>query len=212
MSMDPADKHNPDYERPVLSRYIDPIEVIWLATASRLGIHIRRSSLVFSSTDGSGRLQLSTREHLDADDCLAQMLLHEICHWCTNGEATFHERDWGFALDGPTDPREHACLRLQAWLADQVGLREFFAPTGVYRQYYNRIPEDSLQSIDDSDWEVHVCDVAKEAVNRIQDKPWHPHVIRAVHATARVRDLVDPFLGDYASILDGDGLPSLWEA
>ncbi len=211
MDMHPGDKHNEDYERPVLSRYLDPIEVIWLSTATRLGIHIRRSPLVFSSTDGTGRLQLSTREHLDADDCLAQMLLHEICHWCTNGLETFTERDWGFALDGPTDPREHAGLRLQAWLADQAGLRTFFGPTGVYRQYYDRIPENPIEPMDSSEWEAHVCAVSEKAIERIQLDPWSPHVNNAIHATAQVRELVKPFLGDYASTVDHDELPSMWD-
>jgi len=210
MSMNPADKHNENYDRPVLCRYLDPIEVIWLSTAKRLGIHIRRSPLVFSSTDGTGRLQLSTREHLDADDCLAQMLLHEICHWCTNGLDTFEERDWGFDLDGPTDPREHAALRLQAWLGDQVGLRRFFGPTGIYRQYYDRIPSDATVALDASEWETHVCTVALAAIERIQRDPWHPHVLTAMQATKRVRDLVDPFLDDYASVLEEDTLPSIW--
>jgi len=211
MGMDPGDKHDKNYERPIEARYVDPCELMWLSTAQRLGIHIRRSPLVFSATDGSGRLQLSTRDDLDPDDCLAQMLLHEICHWCTNGVETFEERDWGFALDGPTDPREHSALRLQAWLADQVGLRDMFGPTGIYRQYYNKIPKDPTEAIDDSDWEHTVCECAKTAIARIQEPPWHPHVIEAMHATARLRDLISPFLADYASEHEDDELPSLWK-
>jgi hypothetical protein len=208
--MKPGDLHNSDYNRPIESRYVDPCELVWLATASRVGLHIRRSPLVFSATDGTGRLQLSTRDDLDADDCLAQMLLHEICHWCTNGERTFHERDWGFDLDGPTDPREHAALRLQAWLADQVGLRTMFGPTGIYRQYYERIPPDPTARIDNSEWERHVVAVAAEAIARIQTKPWNPHVLNAMRATAQIRELISPFTEDYASEHDDDALPSLW--
>jgi hypothetical protein len=210
--MEPGDKHNKAYERPILSRYSDPCDVIWLATANRLGIHIRRSPLVFSATDGSGQLQLSTREHLDADDCLAQMLLHEICHWCTNGIETFHDRDWGFALDGPLDYREHSCLRLQAWLADQAGLRVMFGPTGEYRQYYNRIPDDALAQIDDSEWEQTVCSLAAEAVERIQQTPWNPHVLNAMHATANLRQVVAPYVEDFRSETDDDSLPTIWKA
>jgi hypothetical protein len=210
MKMDPGDKHDSGYERPITSRYMDPVEVIWLATATRLGLHIRRSPLVFSATDGSGLLELSTREDLDPDDSLAQMLLHEICHWCTNGVETRHERDWGFALDGPTDPREHAGLRLQAWLADRVEMRQMFGPTGVYRQYYNRIPDDPCQPIDDSDWEAHVVAIAKEAIVRIQQSPWHPHVSEAMTATAKIRSLIQTFVGDCASEIPNDPLPSIW--
>ena len=212
MSMEPKDKHNKNYERPIKSRYVDPCELIWLSTAERLGMHIRRSPLVFSATDGTGRLQLSTRDDLDADDSLAQMLLHEICHWCTNGLETFTDRDWGFALDGPTDPREHAALRLQAWLADQVGLRTMFGPTGIYRQYYNRIPNDPRTPIDTSEWEACVCEAARAAIERIQCPPWDPHVLEAMKATAKLRTLIEPFLSDYESEHEADELPSLWEA
>ncbi len=208
--MDLGDKHDETYERPIEARYLDPCEIIWLATAKRLGIHIRRSPLVFSATDGTGRLQLSTREDLDPDDCLAQMLLHEICHWAANGEETFHERDWGFALDGPIDHREHTGLRLQAWVADQVGLRVMFGPTGDFRQYYDRIPADPLQPIDESEWEAQVVADSAVAIQRIQAPPWHPHVLQAMEATLKLRGLLGGFLEDYQSLEDGDGLPSLW--
>ena len=209
--MEPGDKHDDAYVRPIVARYVDPCEVVWLSTAQRLGIHIRRSPHVFSATDGSGRLQLSTRDDLDPDDSLAQMLLHEICHWCTNGAETAQERDWGFDLDGPIDWREHAALRLQAWLADQVQLRDMFGPTGDFRQYFDRIPSDPLAPIDDSEWEAAVIERAAEAITRIQQPPWHPHVLEALKATARMRAVVEPFTANYASQLDDDPLPSLWE-
>ena len=209
--MKPGELHDPNYDRPIKSRYVDPLELVWLTTAKRLGLYIRRSPLVFSATDGTGRLQLSTRDDLDADDCLAQMVLHEICHWCTNGEETALERDWGFALDGPTDPREHAALRLQAWLADQVNLRTMFGPTGIYRQYYNRIPSDPTEPINEDEWENHVVTVAKQAIERIQTTPWHPHVLRAMEATAHLRSLVTPFIDGYASEHEEDALHTLWE-
>jgi len=208
--MKPGELHDPHYDRPIRSRYVDPCELVWLTTASRLGLHIRRSPLVFSATDGSGRLQLSTRADLDADDCLAQMVLHEICHWCTNGLDTFAERDWGFDLDGPTDPREHAALRLQAWLADHVELRTMFGPTGVYRQYYDRIPDDPCAPINDSEWEHHVVGLARDAIERIQSAPWDPHVVRAMQATAQLRSLVEPFVSEFHSEHEADSLPPLW--
>ena len=139
------------------------------------------------------------------------MLLHEICHWTTNGAETYHERDWGFALDGPIDHREHAGLRLQAWLADQVGLRGMFGPTGQFRQYYDRIPADPLAPIDESDWEGVVVADAAQAIRRIQTPPWHPHVLQAMAATAKLKAVIDPFLEDYASLDEDDALPSLWK-
>jgi hypothetical protein len=208
--MEPGDKHDDGYARPIVARYVDPCEVVWLATAQQLGIHIRRDPLVFSATDGSGRLQLSTRDDLDPDDCLAQMLLHEICHWVTNGEKTLLERDWGFDLDGSIDWREHAALRLQGWLGDQVGMRTMFGPTGQFRQYFDRIPVDPLEPMDDSPWEAAVVERAAESIARIQNPPWHPHVRDAMRATAAIRAVVGPFTDHYASQLDGDPLPSLW--
>jgi len=210
--MTPGDKHDDGYQRPIAVRYLDPCDLIWLATAKRLGIHIRRSPLVFSATDGTGLLQLSTIDDLDPDDCLAQMLLHEICHWVTNGEETFKERDWGFALDGPVDHREHAGLRLQAWLADQVGLRDMFGPTGMFRQYYDRIPEDPLRPIDDSEWEATVIQTAAVSIQRVQSPPWSPHVLQAMQATANLRSITAPFMDDYQTTVDKDELRSWWTA
>jgi hypothetical protein len=184
--------------------------VVWLTTAKRLGLHIRRSPLVFSATDGSGRLQLSTRDALDPDDCLAQMLLHEICHWCTNGLGTVKDRDWGFALDGPTDPREHAALRLQAWLADRVQMRAWFGPTGVYRQYYDRLGADPLVPLDEGGWEQAVCAHATEAIAAIQHPPFSPWVQQAMNATRKLQGVVAPFLGEYSTELLDDPLPSIW--
>lgn len=206
--------YDPDYERPVESRYLDPLELLWLATARRLGLTVRRDPEIFSRTDGSGMLWLGPRSDLDADDCLAQMLLHEICHWVTNGAASFHEQDWGFPVGDELDPREHACLRLQAWLADRHGLRRVLGPTGVHRQYYDRIPADPLEPLRDAryppEWERSVVDLARDAIERVQGPPWQPALGQALAATRAIATEVAPFLSDYATELDDDALPSLW--
>src|SRR5690606_35529206 len=147
-------------------------ELVWLATARRLGLTIRRDPSIFSHTDGSGTLGLGPRDALDPDDTLAQMLLHELCHWITNGVETFGQEDWGFPLGDEPDPREHACLRLQAWLADTVGLRDMLGPTGLYRQYFDRIPADPLAPLDDSAWEQEVVRLAAAAIGRARAAPW----------------------------------------
>ncbi|HNC95158.1 MAG TPA: hypothetical protein PKW90_03475, partial [Myxococcota bacterium] len=100
-----------DYERPVKARYLDPVEVVWYATAARLGLRVRRNPSIFSMTDGTGLLELGPKDTLDADDCTAQMIFHELCHWITNGLETFELRDWGFPLEAELDWREHSCLR-----------------------------------------------------------------------------------------------------
>ena len=199
------------YERPILSRYVDPVELIWLATAKRLGLTIRRSPTIFSATDGSGLLQLGARETLDEDDTLSQMVLHEICHWITNGLDTFTDRDWGFDLDGPLDPREHAGLRLQAWATGRHGLRALLAPTSAFRDYYNRIPEDPFEPMDDSDWERDVVVLTRDAVQRAMGAPWTDPLEQALEATRQIGCFVNPFLTDYATEISGDTLPSLWK-
>lgn len=206
----PARFHDPTYERPVRSRYVDPVEVIWLAAARRLGITLRRDATVFSMTDGSGTLWLSTREHLDADDCLAQMMFHELCHWVTNGREVVTERDWGFPLYDLEDVREHGCLRLQAWWAGQHGLRDMMGPTGQYRQYYDQLPEDALAALDDGPWDRAVRACADQAVERAQTDPWWAPIDAALAATAATRAVLKPFLDDYQSEDAEDVLPLLW--
>ena len=199
------------YERPILSRYIDPVELIWLSTAKSLGLTIRRNATIFSATDGTGLLELGPRHDLDPDDTLSQMVFHEFCHWITNGEETYHERDWGFALDGDLDPREHACLRLQAWLTKQHGLRHVLAPTSAFRDYYNRIPDNPLEPMDDSDWEKGVVLLARQAIERSKGEPWAGPIEKALEATRQIGGCVAPFLEQYASEVAGDTLPSLWD-
>lgn len=198
------------YERPVLSRYLDPTELIWLATARRLGITVRRDPSIFSRTDGSGRLWLGPRDDLDADDTLCQMLLHELCHWVTNGVESFSEQDWGFPLNDDDDPREYACLRLQAWWAERHGLRGMLGPTGIYRQYYDRLPADVLEPLDASEWEARIVRLAAEAIERAQRPPFAPAVEQALAATAELRGVVGRFLDAYTTELEADPLPSLW--
>lgn len=198
------------YERPVLSRYLDPVELIWIATARRLGLHIRRNPAIFSATDGTGLMEFGPREHLDADDCLAQMIFHELCHWITNGEETFHQRDWGFALDAELDWREHSGLRLQAALADRYGLREILAPTSQFRRYYDLIPADPFEALPDWHCEELVVPLAREAYERALGEPWGRHLEAVLSAHAAIRDVVRPFMADYASDVPEDALPSLW--
>ena len=206
----PPHLHDPAYERPVATRYVDPLEVVWLSTATRLGLTVRRDPEVFSMTDGQGMLWFSTREHLDEDDNLGQMLFHEICHWVTNGIETFAERDWGFPLYDGTCPLEHAALRLQAWWSGRHGLRGWMGPTGAYRQYYEQIPDDALQPIDDTPWEAAVREAASRAVETAHHpRVWQP-VERALAATAQLRALTEPFAEDYRSEHPEDGLPLHW--
>ena len=198
------------YQRPIRSRYLDPIELIWYATARRLGLHVRRDPAIFSMTDGTGLLALGPEDTLDPDDSAAQMIFHEFCHWITNGLETFSQRDWGFALDGELDWREHACLRLQATLAGRYGLRQVLAPTSPFRGYYDLIPADPLEPLPGWPLEDRVVARAVEAIGWAAGAPWGGPLAAALEATARVRAQLVPFLGDYTTDLDADRLPSLW--
>lgn len=200
------------WERPVLSRYLDPLELIWLSTARRLGLTVRRDPAIFSRTDGTGRLWLGPRDDLDADDMVCQMIFHELCHWITNGVASFSVEDWGFPLSDADDPREYASLRVQAALADRHGLRGMLGPTGQYRRYFDQIPADPLGPIDDPAHgldEARILPLARDALVRADTPPFAP-VHDALAATARLRDVVTPFLDTYATEVEDDALPSLW--
>lgn len=200
---------DPDYERPILARYVDPYELVWLSTAARLGLTVRRDPSVFSMTDGSGLLALATRDTLDPDDTLAQQVLHEICHWLVNGLHTFTERDWGYPLDVPTsDPREHACLRLQASLADAHGLRALVAPTGIYRPYYNAI---GAEPLDVPASEPRVAELLTSGFARARSEPFHSALQAALSATAELRAVVAPFVQSYRSEHPDDALPCQWD-
>ena len=200
-----------DAPRPIRSRYLDPLTLVWLATARRLGLHVRRNTSIYSATDGTGLLELGPLDTLDPDDTTAQMIFHEICHWITNGRDTFHARDWGFDLDAERfDLREHACQRLQAHLADRHGLRGILAPTSQFRIYFDAIPRDVLEPIPGWPNEDEVVALARRVIARADEEPWRAPVAEALAATGRFRDLLRPFLPDYATDVPDDPLPSLW--
>lgn len=199
-----------DHDRPIEARYRDPLDVIWLATARRLGFTVRRSPHVYATHDGRGTLTLTTPDGFDPDDTVAQMVLHEVCHWIVNGRETFHVPDWGFALDWDEDWRELSCQRLQAALADRHGLRRVLASTGSYRDYYDRLGPDPFAPLDDSEEEAVICAAAREAWARAAEAPWAEVLDAALSATAGLARTVRPFLDDFASDEADDALPPLW--
>ena len=169
--------------REVTHRYQDPLDCVWLEAAKRIGLRVDRSSECYAATDGRGRLLLGTDETLDADDCLAQMIFHELCHSLVQGPESFEVPDWG--LDNETDrdlPRERACLRAQALLAGRYGLREVLAPTTDHRSFYDALGPDPLDGADES------IPLARAAAARAGRPPWGPHLLEALEATASIAE------------------------
>lgn len=168
--------------RRVTHRYQDPLELVWLACATRLGMRVERSSDVYASWDGVGLLTLSTADDFDADDSLAQLIYHEICHALVAGPRGRALPDWGLSN---TDDRdlvyEHACHRLQAALAAPHGLREFFAVTTDWRPYWDALPADPL-----ADGEDPAISLAREAYRRSQLEPTVTALSLALEQTARI--------------------------
>jgi len=162
--------------------YLDPLDAIWLTVAARIGFRVERSAEVYASTDGKGIMTIGAPSTLDPDDCLAQMILHELCHSLIEGAESLGVPDFGLDNESARDVvREHACLRLQAWLTEKYGLRKVLAPTTDFRGYYDRLPEDPLA--DDAD---PATVTAKQGATRSQEAPWAPHLGEGLEATAKV--------------------------
>jgi hypothetical protein len=170
--------------RRIDTQYTDPVELIWLRAAERLGMLVVRSDDVYASWDGAGTLSIAREVHFDADDCLAQMLLHEICHALVAGERR-HEPDWGLGHDDVADlVFEHATHRLQAALAQRHGLREFMAVTTEWRPYWDALPETPL-----ADGEDPAIAIAQRAHRRAAQPPFNTVLEEALRATAQIADV-----------------------
>jgi Fe-S-cluster containining protein len=168
--------------RDITHRYLDPLSEIWLATAARLGLSVERVADAYASTTGGGVLRIAEEAALDADDSLAQMIFHEICHSLVEGEESFTKPDWGIDNIGTDHEwREHACLRTQWVLAGRYGLRQVLAPTTDFRAIWDRF--DGALLADRSDLAVQAAIVA---IGRAAKPPWAPALDEALAATARI--------------------------
>lgn len=183
-------------------RYVDPLDQVWLCTAERVGLTVVRSDQVYAHSDG-GTLHIGTAETLDPDDCIAQMVLHELCHAMVEGPQSLELPDWGLDNTSPKDlVREHACLRLQASLASAHGLRDFLAATTVFRRYYDALPEDPLAPGEDP-----AIVLAQAGAEVSKASPFFPHVEQALRAT---RAIVEASAGFFRAGPQ-DELPSMMD-
>ncbi len=186
--------------RRVEARYVDPLDVIWCEVARRLGMSVVRDDAAYASWDGSGTLTIATGAEMDADDNLAQMILHEICHAAVEGPQAWALPDWGLEnVDDRDLLREHACHRLQASLADRVGLRRFLAVTTDWRPYWDELPAAPLAAGDDP-----AIAIARAAWEQLEAGPWWPPIEAALLATAAILRACAPFAGDDSLWASGD--------
>jgi hypothetical protein len=168
--------------RDVTHRYSDPFAQVWLGTARRIGLRVQRTPDAYAATDGAGTLAIGDDKTLDADDSLAQMIFHELCHSLVEGEDSFRKADWGMDNTGPDhDWREHACLRTQWVLAGRHGLRGVFAPTTDFRAFWDALSGDVLADRTDPSVQAAIL-----ALRRANQPPWAPHLNDALAASARI--------------------------
>jgi hypothetical protein len=181
--------------RPVDARYVDPLDHIWLTAAAELGLTVRRSPLGYATTDGKGCLMIAPAEDFDADDCLAQIILHELCHALVQGEGSFRQPDWGLSNDSDSAAytgdtvREEACLRVQAALLRRYGLRRLLAPTTDFRTFYDALPRDPLAAGAGAAADPALA-LAAEGLARAARPPFRKPLHQALKATAELHRLL----------------------
>lgn len=174
--------------RSISGKYDDPLELIWVEAARRLGMRIERTADVYASWDGHQTLFLGTNPELDPDDSLAQLVFHEICHALVAGPRGRARPDWG--LDNTTErdlTSEHACHRVQAALARPYGLRDFFAVTTEWRPYWDALPEDPLGPTEDP-----ALSLARRGFAAASEAPFAEVLRDALEGTAAIADIVRP--------------------
>lgn len=163
-------------------------DAIWLQAAAALGICVARSADAYASWDGRGTLTLASTEYLDPDDCLAQMIFHELCHLLVSGEEARGKVDWGVDNTSAKDlVYEYATNRLQAALAQAYGLRSFMGVTTMWRPYYDALPHDPLAPGDDA-----AIALAKAGLQRARQAPYRAVLHAALAATAALADILRP--------------------
>ena len=168
--------------RDVTQRYVDPLAQVWLEAARLIGLGVERTPDAYAATDGRGTLAIGSDATLDADDSLAQMIFHELCHSLVEGEAAFARPDWGMDNTAPDhDWREHACLRLQWVLAGRHGLRGLFAPTTEFRAFWDGLAGDVLAERADPSVPAAIL-----GLGRVGRSPWAPALEDALAATAQI--------------------------
>jgi len=177
-------------DRAVAHRYTDPVDAIWVNAARRLGIRIERASDAYAAYDGRGALTIAQPAQLDADDCLAQIVFHELCHALVAGDEALESTDWGLCNEDSRDlTSEHATHRVQAALADRYGLRGLMAVTTEHRAHWDALPDDPLARASDPGQQPAV-ERALAAWLRSRKTPWRNVLYDALAATSAIAQAV----------------------
>jgi hypothetical protein len=122
----------------------EALDAVWIDAAARLGIAVARGGDGYVHWNGR-ELLIALDEELDDDDSIAQLVLHELCHWLVEGAHARVLADWG--LDNTSDrdlAREHAAVRLQAHLLGAYGLRGVLFPTTSVRAFFIGLGDDAF--------------------------------------------------------------------
>lgn len=119
----------------------------WVDLLTLFGGTIRRSPDAYVSWLADTRtLIVSPDEELDPDDTIAQIVLHEFCHYLVEGLDSDQSDDWG--LDNMSEihlANEYAALRLQAAILESPLLRTYLNPTTDHRWFYAGLDTDPLR-------------------------------------------------------------------
>ena len=168
-----------DAENDKIALRTPAIEAIWIGAARELGWSTERTQGAYASSDGGGRILIGIDEVLDADDSVAQLIFHELCHALVQGPAGWAVVDWGLSNEDARDViAEHACLRLQVFLSAPYALRSAMAPTTEYRAYHDALAGDPLARSDDA-----AAMMARAAINRVESGRWLVVLRKALAAT-----------------------------
>lgn len=136
-------------------QHLRTLDAAWTGFLTKRGARIERTDECFVAWLGASHtLLIAHDDDLDADDTLAQIILHELCHHLVEGDESWDQDDWG--LNNQTDDhlyREYAALRLQSAILATPRMRAFLQPTTDHRWFYESLGDDPLrdriESIDD---------------------------------------------------------------
>ena len=182
-----------DFIREPQHLYLDPLSEIWIQCALKVGYQVVRSKEAYASSNGLGTLLIATEDQLDPDDHLGQMIFHELCHALVEGVEGEAQVDWGLDNTRMGHPwREHAALRLQAYLAEKWGLRDFMAPTTDFRvTFWNNLKENPFDvPLKEGGFLEKSGVAAKKGLYRSEQTRWKVPLQEALEATARIGALV----------------------